>query len=87
LLRLPISEPKGILFETALEPAPAVVDNLRKEVGIDESEINILYGKINKVAVGVPYHKNLISNTMIRIRKYHVKSKTWQIDTIFIMFV
>jgi hypothetical protein len=61
LLRLAIPEPRSILFETALEPVAPVVDKLRKEIGFDEGEINILRGKKNQVAVGEPYFENLIS--------------------------
>jgi hypothetical protein len=61
MLRLIIPEPKGILFETALEPHAPVIDKLSKEIGVDEGEINILRGKKNQVAVGLPYSENLIS--------------------------
>jgi hypothetical protein len=58
MLKLPIPQSKGILFEAILEPTAFEVDKLQKDMG--EGIIKTIRGKENKVAVGVPYYENLI---------------------------
>jgi hypothetical protein len=59
MLKSTIPPAKGTIFETNFEPAAAAIDNLRKEKGFGEGEINGFHG-INKVAVGYPYSEKLI---------------------------
>ena len=59
MLKLTIPQSKGILFEATLEPTAAEIDKLQKDMG--EGEINTIFHKKNKVAVGIPYYENLIS--------------------------
>ncbi|HWQ96205.1 MAG TPA: hypothetical protein VN368_02415 [Candidatus Methylomirabilis sp.] len=59
MLKITIPQSKGILFEANLEPIASEIDKLRKNMS--EGEINAIFGKKNKVAVGVPYYENLIS--------------------------
>ena len=50
-----------VLFEAILQPSDSVVDKLLKKKEIGEGEINTIFGRKNKIAVGVPYYKNLVS--------------------------
>jgi len=50
-----------ILFEAVLEPTVATIEKLEMKKGMGEGEITTFLGKVNKVAVGVPYCENLIS--------------------------
>ena len=50
-----------ILFEAVLEPTGAALKKLEMKRGMGEGEIATFLGKVNKVAVGVPYCENLIS--------------------------
>ena len=59
MLKLSIPQSKGVLFEATLEPTAPEIDKLRKDMG--EGEINTIFDKRNKVAVGIPYYENLIS--------------------------
>lgn len=62
MLKLDIPESSGEpLFEATLEPAVTAVDKLVKSRDIGEGDIITVQGKVNKVAVGEPYHENLIS--------------------------
>jgi hypothetical protein len=61
VLKLGIPESEGTLFETILEPSAPEVERLRSDEGVDEGQINLLRNKINKLAVGRPYFRNLIS--------------------------
>ncbi|MBU7028480.1 MAG: hypothetical protein HXS48_16220 [Theionarchaea archaeon] len=50
-----------ILFEAVLEPTAAVIKKLGKKEEMGEGELTTFLGKVNKVAVGMPYCENLIS--------------------------
>lgn len=49
------------LFEATLEPTAPAMGNLVKRKDMGEGEITTVFGKKNKIAVGVPYFENLIS--------------------------
>lgn len=49
------------LFEATLEPTAPAMDKLVKRKDMGEGEITTVFGKKNKIAVGVPYYENLIS--------------------------
>jgi hypothetical protein len=62
MLKLPIPQlGDETLFEAILEPTASAVDKLVKRGDMGEGEINTVFGRENKVAVGVPYYENLIS--------------------------
>jgi len=50
-----------VLFEAMLQPSNFTVDKLLKEKEMGEGEISTIFGRKNKVAVGVPYYEDLIS--------------------------
>ena len=50
-----------ILFKAVLEPTKSALKKLETKRGVGEGEITTFRGKVNKVAVGVPYCENLIS--------------------------
>ncbi len=49
------------LFEATLEPLDHTIEKLSKSMDMGEGEINAIFGRKNKVAVGVPYYENLVS--------------------------
>ena len=69
MISLPIFEYQVKLFETNLESVNRLTCQLKKDLGLDEGEINTIRGKKDKVAVGLRYHSNLIS----RIEKTGLK--------------
>ena len=62
MLRLSIPQmSNNVLFETILQPSNSVVDKLLKKKEIGEGEINTIFDRENKIAVGAPYYENLVS--------------------------
>ncbi len=81
MLRLSIPQISDkFLFETMLQPSNFTVDKLLKEKELGEGEINTIFGRKNKIAVGVPYYENLVSRLVEEKQKIHHEIKRMMDD-------
>ena len=58
MLKITIPQYQDLLFETILKPTALAGDKIKKNEG--EGEINTIFGKSNKIAIGLPYHENIV---------------------------
>jgi len=74
------------LFEATLEPTAPAMDKLVKRKDMGEGEITTVFGKKNRIAVGVPYYENLISRLVEKQKKipYEIKRMADDFDFHFV---